>query len=496
MRWSWIGPDHLYGLVLFILAACLLALVPNGPHDFWWHLEVGRLIASDRLPTANIRAWTLPPEQPYVYAGWLAEYCFYLLVEWGGLIMPGIARNLLGFLALALVTTEALRRTRSWLLAGAAALLVTLLGFNNLSVRPQSFVWPLVAAYLLLLGAWSARQIRSRLLLLLPIMMLAWVNLHGSFPLGIVLIGLVGIGELGRILLKDPGACSWARWGELVGVGLSTILATLANPLGLELYRYVGGLLSNATVRGQITEWQPPTPADLSGRVLVITVIGLIAALALGRRRLSLPDTLLIAATLWIAWDAVRNVIWFGMVVAPMLAQALSLPQRPPRPGNPIGLLIAGLLSSALLVVQPPLKAQLPLPASYQQLFVEWPEAPGVYSSDTPVQASTYLRANPAKRLFNDLGFGSYLWWAAPNQQLFVDARIELYPTEIWKDYIAISAGQNLEALLDQKYAIDTVFLSLSAQPILDQALADRPDQWQEVYRDQQAAIYRRISLP
>jgi hypothetical protein len=211
---------------------------------------------------------------------------------------------------------------------------------------------------------------------------------------------------------------------------------------------------------------------------------------------LSLPDTLLIAATLWIAWDAVRNVIWFGMVVAPMLAQALSLPERPARPGSPIGLLIAGVAASALLFVQPPLKSQIPLPASYQQLFVEWPEAPGVYSNDTPVQATGYLLANPAKRLFNDLGFGSYLWWAAPNQQLFVDARIELYPTEIWQDYMAISAGQNLEALLDQKYAIDTVFVSLSAQPALEQALAGRPDQWQAVYRDQQAVIYRRLPLP
>ena len=42
------------------------------------------------------------------------------------------------------------------------------------------------------------------------------------------------------------------------------------------------------------------------------------------------------------------------------------------------------------------------------------------------------------------MGYGSYLIWALyPDHKVFIDARVELYPLDVWEDYIAINQGQN-----------------------------------------------------
>ena len=59
-------------------------------------------------------------------------------------------------------------------------------------------------------------------------------------------------------------------------------------------------------------------------------------------------------------------------------------------------------------------------------------------------------RAHPIDgRLFNEMGYGSYLDWALyPGTQVFVDPRVELYPLAIWQDYLAIRDAHGYNELL------------------------------------------------
>jgi len=183
----------------------------------------------------------------------------------------------------------------------------------------------------------------------------------------------------------------------------------------------------------------------------------------------------------------------------PILAQSLSAP-RPPfaraaRAGRLVlpSTLLALLMLGALVVVQPPFKAALPLPRPYRALFAEVPGAPQLFSRDTPVAATEYLRAHPiAGRLFNEMGYGSYLDWALfPAAQVFVDPRIELYPPALWQDYLAISEARDYNALLIDTYGVDRVLLDRVLQPRLAAALAGDP-RWEREYADDRAEIYRR----
>jgi hypothetical protein len=490
--------EQLWAILALALIGGFIALVPTLPHDFWWHLKAGQLVAEQGIPATNRFAWTLPADHPYIYATWLGEWLFYALYQLGGLQAPVLARNLLGLAGFALVAAEARRRSGSWRLAALATVLAGAMTINNLTTRTQNWAWVPFGIYILALGAYSAGQLRPRALLALPLIMAFWVNVHGSFVLGLALIAVVAAGETLRRLLKQPYAPSWERLRRLYLAAAGALGTTLLNPLGPGIFGYVIKLLTDPPSQGLVNEWQPPTTRGIAGFVFFASILALLAAFALARRRPSLTDLLLACGFLWLAWGGQRYVVWYGMVAMPLLAQSLAAPRSPlaraarPRrlvlPSTLIALALAGLL----VALQPPFKAGLALPQPYKALFANVPGAPELYSADTPVAATNYLREHPsAGRLFNEMGYGSYLDWALyPVAQVFVDPRVELYPLALWQDYLDISEARDYNRLLD-KHQVERVLLDRIRQPRLAAALASDAG-WVREYGDARAEVYRR----
>ena len=139
---------------------------------------------------------------------------------------------------------------------------VTAMSIPFWNVRPHVFSLLFVAASLYLLLRSRGRA--DRWLWLLPAIMVAWVNLHAGYVMGLLLPVLFLIGELfNRIRharLKDdearPGATG-AR--QYLAVLLATLAATVANPQGpaILLNPFHSAGTQNASMKF-ITEWQTP----------------------------------------------------------------------------------------------------------------------------------------------------------------------------------------------------------------------------------------------
>ena len=71
---------------------------------------------------------------------------------------------------------------------------------------------------------------------------------------------------------------------------------------------------------------------------------------------------------------------------------------------------------------------------------------------------------------------------AAPDQPVFIDPRIELYPMAQWHDYINLSNGENVDALL-AKYRIDGLLLNNEQQEALLEHVRADPG-WDVRYKD------------
>lgn len=106
-------------------------------------------------------------------------------------------------------------------------------------------------------------------------------------------------------------------------------------------------------------------------------------------------------------------------------------------------------------MVLPPVKQHLALPVELTPLV----------SVDTPVKTVEFLRNDEPRpnRLFHSEATGSYLMWAAPEQKVFVDARVQLYPPHQLRDYLQLSAGVEPDSLLTV-YGIDGLLLDIARQ--------------------------------
>ncbi|MBC7227932.1 MAG: hypothetical protein H5T61_11990 [Thermoflexales bacterium] len=506
--------DALWSAVVLAGLAFIISLIPLPPNDFWWHLKIGEIIFATRaIPTTNMFAWTLPPDAPFTYGAWLGELLLYLVYRAGGLPLVTFARNLLVLLAFWLVGRTARERSSSWRLTAPALALAGGMSLNNLIIRPQIWAFPLFALYLWLLNRYvaacsSARseaecRIHARWLLPLPLLMALWVNVHGSFVLGLVLMGIFAVGEAVRTAWAQggggaeghPDTLSWRGVGALFGVGALTALATLANPRGVGIAAYVVDLLTDRPSQALGMEWQSPTPSGIANVVFYVSILVLLVTLSLSRRRPRPTDLLLMVGFLWLAWSGMRYVVWYGMAVMPILAEdwAALWPRLAALPArrHPLNLLLLLLLAVPVVLAQPWWVERLPLPETYwKQVWRDRSVGPLV-GRETPIAAVEYLRAHPGGRLFHEMGYGSYLIWALPQQGVFVDPRVELYPYDQWLDYLRIGRGVRYNELLEQ-YGADRLMVDRELQGELIRALEDDP-RWEREYADERTEIWRRV---
>ncbi len=498
------GTDQLWPLIILAGFLFYVSLVPLPPNDFWWHLRVGEYIAHNQaVPTTNLYAWTIPADQPFFYAAWLGELLMYAAYQVGGVNLLTFIRTLLAGITFWAVGAEAQRRSGSWRIAALALALAALMSITVPLVRTQMWAWLPFVLFSTILARCTSGQLAPRWLLLLPLLMAFWVNVHGTFILGLVLIGAYFAGEALSALFSQVGQpqrhpLPWHRLAWLGGTGLLSALATLANPRGIEIFGYVRSLLANAPVQDLVTEWQPPTPHGTANIIFYASILIWLAAQAYTRFRPSPTDMLLTLGFLWLAWSGQRSIMWYGLIVMPILAQALAgIPFKGLGAGVPrsrLNSLVAAILFIPVLLVQPWLVERFPLPEVYwQQVLRGTPEA-ALLSAETPLAAAAYLQDHPGGKMFQEMGYASYMIWAMPDQGVFMDPRIELFTNQHWQDYILICQGIQYNELLS-KYGADRILLSRALQPALAEALQSDPC-WQQEYQDQSAQIWTHSNPP
>ncbi|MFV9503331.1 MAG: hypothetical protein AB4911_02065 [Oscillochloridaceae bacterium umkhey_bin13] len=501
MRRRGLSLDQLWIGVTLTLIALRVLLTPIPPHDFWWHMATGReIVASGQIPTVDGFSYS-QAGQPFYNQSWLAQVGLYALFQLGGAPLLVVVQALMLALAYGLLLQLCIRQSGELRLSVGFLLLGTVFAsFDNWVVRPQSYAIPLFMGYLYLLTVWRTPRGPRKPgfwlpLLILPLLGALWVNLHGSFVLGGALIGLTFVGEalrrvlVGRDAAQDPFGPAPPLW-HLVVAGSLTGLSWLINPGGLQVLTYVRNLLGSSQVSQLVVEWAPPTTQTPGGTIFFLFVLAGIVILAYARRSPNQTDMLVAGAFLWLALGATRHNLWFVAVATPLLVRQLATwrPEHTPRRAAYQGLpllngVVAGLLGLILVLALPWVKPILALP----------PEVGSVLAPSTPVEAVQFMQgeAQRPSRLFHDMSYGSYLIWATPEQKVWIDPRIELFPFEQWRTYQQLSAGED-SARLIEAYGFDGLLLSnLDQAGLVAWAESQAPD-WELRFRDAQTSYFVR----
>ncbi|MEA2639538.1 MAG: hypothetical protein QOF51_932 [Chloroflexota bacterium] len=487
------GSGQLAALLVLSGFGYLVGLMPVQPNDFWWHLRMGQIIASTgAIPHTNLFAWTLPLDAPFGYGGWLGEWLLYQLYTLGSVELTVFARNALIVATFGLMAWEARRRSGSWGLAALVTAIAGVMSLNNVGVRPQDFAWLPFMAFAIVLARVSAGQLSMRWLAVLPLALAVWANVHGTFILGFALLAGYFLGEaLRQVGLPRKNRSSRLLQG-LALVGLASTAATLLNPDGIGVYGFVRDLVATPSQALSI-EGKPPSPNGPAAIAFYLSILALICVLAYARQGPRPADLVLVAGFLWLAWSGQRYVFWYALIAMPILAEliASAMPRRHPgRPPSPLYRLVAIVGLLPLILGQPWLIERL-----FSDTTSSNTRAAGqpLLDAETPVAAASYLVDHPGGNLFNELGYGSYLIWAVPEQLVFVDPRIYPFSVELLEDYVAVGEGHGSLELLE-RYGADRVLLSRKLQPKLAQVLGTASG-WQREYADTGSEIWRRSPI-
>ena len=185
------------------------------------------------------------------------------------------------------------------------AAVLTLIAFvvaaPAMALRPQLFGMACFAIVLLLV---VVRRERPTALWLVPVVVAVWANLHGSFVLAPVILGLAFLEDL-----HDRDAAG--RRTLLVGV--VSMVAACLTPFGLGVWTYAIGLTSNSGVTARTSEWQPTSLRDPSGLLFFASVGAVVVLIARAGRRVPWPTLLWLGVFAAIGTIAQRGVAWWPL---------------------------------------------------------------------------------------------------------------------------------------------------------------------------------------
>jgi hypothetical protein len=293
--WTLTTPRLLVAIV-FIAIFTMAVRVPADT-DTWWHLRSGQYIVENQtIPMTDPFSHT-KAGQLWIDHGWLAQVFWYGLYALGG--WAALALALAGLVTVSFWFVW--KQIEGNIFVGAFSMILGAIVSSVVwTARPQmiSFVFTAIIAY------WLARFKRQngRLLPWVPLLMLVWVNVHGGFAIGFMLMLAYLMGEAVNNLTKhqDDPVVGWSQLKHLLLVMVISLAVVVVNPHTWRMWLYPFQTVGIGALRDFIQEWQSPDFHLPHVQPFVLMLLLVIAGLARSGRDADWTDLALVA--MWTAW--------------------------------------------------------------------------------------------------------------------------------------------------------------------------------------------------
>lgn len=498
--------DLIFVALLSVLVFTPLSVRLLADAGFGWHIRTGQqILATHAIPRVDSFSSTMGG-RPWFAWEWLYDLVVGQLEATLGLngVVWLTATVIAAFFAW---TFQLLIRRRTNLLVALVLLLLAIsASMIHFLARPHVVSWLFTLAWFWILdssegdcfrGFGTEGQVRRRLWLL-PFLILVWVNVHGGFLVGFVLLGIFWLGAVwnwftareGRIeeALRKIAAAKRAR--DLVWAGLLSGAASLINPYGWKLHAHVYSYLSNRFLMDHIDEFQSPNFHGIAQKCFAVLVLITLAALATRGRELRMSQVLTALFAVYAALYASRNIpvssVLLIMVVGPLIP----------------GALIPGFFER-MSALQSELRGHLwPVFAIAVTFLVaanggrigSTPLMDAHFDSKRmPVEAVNYLAKHDVQGpvLSPDYWGGYLIYRLYPKAHVVVDDRHDLYGAEFLKSYLKlIHVEPGWEDFLGEH---QTACVLLPRESALADRLAQSKE-WKALYADDVAIAFVRSS--
>jgi len=434
-------------LGVFVLAPLSVRLL--GDAGIGWHIRAGQqILATHAIPRVDPFSSTMGGKP------WLAWEWLYDLVV--GQLEATLGLNgVVWFTAVVIASVFAwtfrllIRRGTNMFVALLLVLLAVSASTIHFLARPHVVSWLFTLAWFWILESTERESLapdteRWKRLWLLPPLMLLWVNVHGGFALGFVLLGIFWLAALwnwfrakeNRIEEVLQKLAAWKRARDLAWAGVLSAAASLVNPYGWKLHQHVYSYLSNRFLMDHIEEFQSPNFHGMAQSCFLALLLIVLAVLAIKGRELRMSEGLTVLFAVYAGLYASRNIpisaVLLVMVVGPLLPP-LGLGQELQQRMAAIESELRGHVWPILIVVVTfwiagtggRLASSLGMQAHFD-------------ARRMPVEAVSYLQKHEVKGpvLSPDYWGGYLIYRLYPRTRVVVDDRHDLYGEEFFKSYL------------------------------------------------------------
>jgi hypothetical protein len=465
------------GLIRLAIASVFVATLAAtwADPDLWGHLRFGADILAGGIPVRDPYGYTSAPV--WVNQSWLADVLMALAYAAGGTPLL-VAGKLLVAGAIVVVVAWILHRdgVRGPLIELLLFLAIAALYPSIPTVRPQLLS---LLAFALVLERQTARATPdARALLVVPLVMAAWANIHGAWLLGLTALEAWLAAEI--VTSRD----GLRHRAALASIGVFAAVATLATPYGVGLWTQLLGTLG--TGLRDVTEWRGLLETHAPAIAVWIAIVGLAIYMVatVGVR----PSRLVVLVFLaYASWRVRRLLPFLGLAGVTLLAPSFAVlgrrritrTERSARPMRPVirwGLAVAAVVlvaSNAWRAVH-----------AFGCLRMD-------HSREADVRAAGFMKANRLSgRLLVYSDWGVYaIWHLAPALRVSIDGRREFaYSIDEIARHNAIY-GNAPTALADvDALAPDYIWLptTLPIVPVLGRA------GWTVIFRTERSVVFAR----
>lgn len=463
-------------LYLFLL---LFQIDQSMLEDLGRHLKMGEAILQCLcVPQTNLFSYT-NTDFPVVNHEWLTQVVLFFFYKTFGLQSLLILKMVLLTTAFGIVYFLA-RSTQksSWYWLTLVSFVCIIIFSSRFRVRPEMFSYLFLALFLLIL---SYYQRIKRLLFLLPLLMVLWVNMHIYFILGIMLYGTFLLQEF--LLIKKPTPF-------LLMIGGLLLIATLINPgfaagalLPLTFSTNYGLSVQENMSIFEFGKYAPSFIYTLTLQVMTFEIAVGIFLLTLPilfkKTTVAVVANGLLSALLGLRF--VRSISIFGLLGLQPLSEKLTLIETTLR--HTAGHHLLNTIKMLLMLIV---------------LFVSYLYADGLYKNNVlqfgfqpyAEDATNFINNNQLQGpIFNNYQIGNYLIYGLyPREKIFIDARPEMYPKDFLSEYERMLVDQNFFDTQVKKYGINLIVFGvqmedpLTIRPFLLRLIQSK--EWVPIFAD------------
>jgi hypothetical protein len=508
--------DLIFVALLLVLLFTPLSVRLLGDAGIGWHIRTGQeILATHSIPRVDLFS-TSTGGRPWFAWEWLYD------------LVVGRLDSAYGLNGVVWFNATVIAAVFAWMFRllirrgvnVAIALLLTLLAMSASTIhflaRPHVLSWLFALAWFWILDASEADcydvggHTKNRLWLLPPLM-LVWVNVHGGFVLGFVLLAIFW---LGAVWNWYKGKGSWIeeslqriaagkRIRSLGLVSLLSIAASFVNPYGWSLHAHVYSYLSNRFLMDHVDEFQSPNFHGVAQKCFAVLLLVSIAVVAIRGRRLRLSEGLTVLFAVYAGLYASRNIpvssILLVMVVGRLICGEEGGDSNPPGSRNRASFvrrmtdIESGLRGHVWCLIA--VVATLLIAAHGGTVGSSVVMDAHFGAARMPVEAVNYLeqQGTTGPILSPDYWGGYLIYRLYPKTQVVVDDRHDLYGEKFLKSYLKMIHGElGWDEFLSEHKAVCVLFPRESA---LASLLAESA-QWRPVYADAAAIVFVRRSEP